>query len=76
MTNPDPKIIQTVIITLDDGRKAYYSGPVQINPGDRYSPFDSIKIMDRPLPPGCSFEEIKREEDLNAPASEPEDGVD
>lgn len=48
---------QSVILTLEDGRKVSYSGPAQIDPADLGVKVAKIEFTPpMPLPAGCYFE--------------------
>jgi hypothetical protein len=52
--------IQTIILTLADGRKAVYTGPKQMEPGDSIREITATE--GRPLPEGCSWGKMEKEE--------------
>lgn len=54
------EMMQAIIITLSDGRKGMFTGPVLVKPGDEaLLKIASIQFVPpQPLPEGCKFEEI------------------
>lgn len=58
---PNPKMVQSVILTLTSGRKLVYTGPAQVNHNDSNKGNgvrDILVTVPRALPKGQSWEQV------------------
>jgi hypothetical protein len=49
-----PEEYQILILTMEDGRKLYWTGPAELKEGDIISKIEIL--LPKPLPEGCSWE--------------------